>query len=142
MEVPADNPETIPDSEPTVATVVLLLVQEPPLSGLLNVVVAPVQMLVAPVIDPGVASTVTIVLMEHEPTEYVMAEVPALTPFKIPDVIPMVATAALPLVQLPPLTELVSVDELPAHSAVLPPIAAGAAMTVITTSETHPILSV
>ncbi len=41
--VPEDKPETIPDEEPTIALVVLLLSQVPPVEAFASVEVAPSQ---------------------------------------------------------------------------------------------------
>jgi hypothetical protein len=55
-------PFTIPDVAPTVATAVVLLLQVPPLTVLLSVVVEPAQMEIDPGVEPadGVAITVTV----------------------------------------------------------------------------------
>ena len=63
MEVPMATPFTMPVVRPTVALVVLLLVQVPPPTPSLREVVAPTQMLVIPVIGPGAGVTVTSVVV-------------------------------------------------------------------------------
>ena len=55
-------PETTPVREPIVATPVLRLVQTPPVKLLLRVVVSPEQTVRVPVIEGGLALTVTIAL--------------------------------------------------------------------------------
>ncbi len=59
IALPAVNPLTVPDTIPTVATAVIELDQKPPSGVLLNVVNAPTQMLVEPVMGPGFGLTVT-----------------------------------------------------------------------------------
>ncbi len=51
----------MPDSEPTVATAVRLLIQVPPPTELDKEVVPPTHKLAVPVIAPGVGITVTVV---------------------------------------------------------------------------------
>jgi hypothetical protein len=60
--VPAEMPFTIPDVAPIAATDAALLVQVPPLTVLLSVVVEPVQTEIDPGVEPadGVAVTVTV----------------------------------------------------------------------------------
>ena len=59
LTVPAVMPDTTPEEEPTVATVVLLLVQLPPAEPSVNVVVWPIQTLAVPPIAAGNGFTVT-----------------------------------------------------------------------------------
>ena len=103
MAVPADTPVTMP-ALVTVATAGLLLVQVPPLAGV-KVVVIPIQILVAPVIaTTGKAFTVTgAVAAEVQPAALVKVKVavPIATPVTTPALV-TVATAGLPLVQVPP----------------------------------------
>ncbi len=74
------------------------------------VVVPPWQRLSEPLIAPGSAFTVTIVVvMQPEPREYVMVLVPEATPQNRPVVASMVATAGLLLLHVPPPAELVRV---------------------------------
>ena len=63
VAVPADMPVTIPVLRPTVAIVVELLVQVPPMDGSLNVVVAPMHIVAIPVIGGGGEVTVTVVVV-------------------------------------------------------------------------------
>lgn len=60
VDVPVFMPVTIPVVLPMPATTVLLLIQVPPGTGLLNVVVIPTQMVAVPVIAPGMGLTVAI----------------------------------------------------------------------------------
>ena len=63
--VPPDNPPTVPDTEPTVATAVLLLVHIPPPVVSLSVLVAVVHRLGAPKMADGVARTVMGMVVLH-----------------------------------------------------------------------------
>jgi len=65
LTTPADTPVTIPNAPPIEATAGLLLVHVPEPNVFDNVVVEPVQTLVAPVIGPGDVFTVTVVLAKH-----------------------------------------------------------------------------
>jgi hypothetical protein len=56
-------PETMPDTEPTVAVLVAPLLQVPPPGLQLSDVEAPAQILYVPVIAPGGGLTVTVVLV-------------------------------------------------------------------------------
>jgi hypothetical protein len=60
---PEARPDTIPLRDPIVATARALLLHEPPVVVLLNVVVLPTHTLVVPVIAAGSAFTVTIAVM-------------------------------------------------------------------------------
>lgn len=64
VEVPAATPETSPVPEPTVATVEVLVVQEPPPASL-SAVVLDGQTVSVPVIPDGKALTVTTAVAEH-----------------------------------------------------------------------------
>lgn len=59
VEVPAETALTMPDALPMVATVLLLLVHEPPLPEVVSVEVAPVQSAVVPLMPPPDVLTVT-----------------------------------------------------------------------------------
>jgi hypothetical protein len=65
--VPIANPETTPVAELTVPTAVLELLHVPPATGFDNVVLAPRQAILVPVIVPGEATTVTTKLVAHPP---------------------------------------------------------------------------
>lgn len=60
VAVPEVIPVTIPDNEPTAATEELLLVQTPPETELLSIIVVPTQTEDGPVIAPGAELTVTV----------------------------------------------------------------------------------
>jgi hypothetical protein len=67
-DVPAATPVTTPDAEPMVATLVVPLVQVPPDVALVNVLVLPTHTDSEPLIAPGNALTVTI-LVAAQPVE-------------------------------------------------------------------------
>lgn len=62
--VPTEMPVTIPDDEPIIAFVLLLL-QVPPEEGLLSVVVCPIQTYEVPLIVPGIGYTVALTIARH-----------------------------------------------------------------------------
>lgn len=63
--VPEDTPDTVP--EVTVATPMLLLLHEPPAGVQERNIAEPRHVTPAPVIGPGNAFTVTLILVEHPP---------------------------------------------------------------------------
>lgn len=65
----------MPVDEPIVATVVLLLLQLPPLVALLSVTLELVQIVVVPVITPGLGFMVTTLLAPEEHTPFVSVAV-------------------------------------------------------------------
>jgi hypothetical protein len=67
MDVPTASPVTKPLKEPIVATVVLPLVQPPPVTASPNKVVAPTQTESVPVMPVGVGLTDMVSVMEHPP---------------------------------------------------------------------------
>ena len=67
MFTPLVTPVTVPDADPTVATVILLLVHVPPVGEELNVVEVPSQIANVPVIGPGEAFTVTTLVVKQPP---------------------------------------------------------------------------
>ena len=97
---------TSPVAEPTVAIEGVPLLHTPPGAASDNETSELTHAVVAPVIAPALGSgfTVSVVLTAHEPIVYVIAVVPTDTPFAIPDAEPMVATAGVALVQIPPVT--------------------------------------
>jgi hypothetical protein len=68
VTVPPDTPVTIPEEDPTVAIVVLLLLHTPPGGRQVKVIVLPAHRLVGPVIGPGFGLTVT-VITDIQPVE-------------------------------------------------------------------------
>ncbi len=59
VAVPAETPVTMPERDPTLATVVALLVQVPPGMASPNVIVCPTHTPEGPLMGPGVTLTVT-----------------------------------------------------------------------------------
>jgi hypothetical protein len=93
-----------------VATDVAELDQVPPDVVLLRHAVAPMHTELVPVIAAGAGDTKTVVvLVQPEPSEYVITELPVATPHTTPVVEPMTATAVLLLVHVPPVDALLSV---------------------------------
>jgi len=83
--------------EPTVATVVLLLVQVPPPAVLPSVVVAPAHTCNVPLITDGAKFTIMVVVVaQPAAVVYVITVVPARAPVTIPAVL-MEATEVVPL---------------------------------------------
>lgn len=136
--MPTDTPDTTP-SVPTVATAVLPLLQTPPETPSLSVVVEETQTVCVPEMEPGStdALTVTIAVAAAVPqllvTTYDMVVVPSDTPATSPDVLIVAIPVAL-LLQVPPempsLSKLVEVG----HTISVPVIAPafGSGFTVIT----------
>ena len=81
VAVPVETPVTTPE-EPTVAILVAELLQTPPPTAFVNVVVAPAHMLAVPRIGAGEGFTVTTVVTLHKEAVmvYVIVGVPAETP--------------------------------------------------------------
>jgi hypothetical protein len=112
-----------------VATDVLPLVHTPPVTALLNVVVAPAHTVAVPVIEPadGAALTVTAAMVVAVPqslvTVYVIAALPLAMPVTTPLALPTIATPVLLLLHIPPDAALVNVIVLPTHTVDVPIIA-------------------
>lgn len=123
-------PAIEPEPGAAVATAVLLLVHVPPVTASLRMIVKPWQTFVAPVIDAGVGSTVTAVIVIH-PFVYVIVAVPGAMLEMIPVVAPTVAVPVLLLLHVPPVVVLLSVViAAPIHIVVVPVMGAGLAPTV------------
>ena len=141
MVVPVTRPVTIPDVEPTVANIVLLLLQVP-LPASLNVVVAPGQTFSAPEIVFGDGFTVTIavllLLLHPVGKVYTIVVVPANKPVTIPDEDPMDAVVGMLLVHVPLPASLRVVVAL-MHTPRLPLIAVGTGLTVTTAIFLQPV---
>src|SRR6478735_2592130 len=137
MLVPAVTPVTTPDPS-IVATDSLLLLHTPLTVASLKVVVNPAHTLVVPLIaaTTGIALTViVVVLLPTQPlvvTVYEMMLVPAVTPLTTP-LLSIVATDSLLLLHTPLTVASLKVVVNPAHTLVVPLIAAttGIALTVI-----------
>ena len=71
-----------------------------------------------------------------------MAAMPADIPLTIPELTPIVATALLPLVQVPPPVALLKAVVAPVHNVVVPVINPGIGLTVTVFSAEQPLGSV
>jgi hypothetical protein len=91
----------MPEVEPIVARAVFPLVQIPPLSALVRVVVAPIHTPVVP--DIGASAFTVTVFIAKQPVGnvYDIATIPVLIPVTTPDVEPTVAKAASLLLHKP-----------------------------------------
>ena len=119
-------PVTTPLAE-TVA-VVLLLLHVPPDTLSDNMMDEPVHTLEGPVIVPGFDVVLTVmvivaVAVPHVPvTTYIIISEPDVTPVTIPDAEPIVATAELLLLQMPPVIASDNVIVEPTHTSERPVI--------------------
>lgn len=102
MAVPPATPDTMP-VDPTVAVPVVLLLHIPPVVASVRFVVAPAQTEAVPPITAGKRLTVNGLVAKHPPaTVYVIIAVELVMPVAVPDEDPMLITAGLELVQVPP----------------------------------------
>ncbi len=132
VTVPAATPVTSPLVLLTVARAVLLLLHKPPVGLEASVIIAPVQTVPAPVIAVGAVLTFTVVVTEQVVGKvYVITVLPIVNPFTTPVDEPIVATAILLLLHVPPLGPVANVVELPAHTVVAPLIGAGNGLMLI-----------
>ena len=122
-------PVTTPD-ELTVPCDTLLLLHVPPVDVVDKVMVFPMQTGEMPVIAPGKLFTVTVACTLHPVgNTYVITDVPANIPETIP-VEPIVATAVVPLIHVPPAVPSANVEEEPGQTFIVPVIVAGKGLTV------------
>jgi hypothetical protein len=111
---------TTPVTASTDATDGIPEVQEPPDVVLDNVVVAPSQTEVVPVMAAGVVFTVTIAVAKSSPITYDISAVPAATPVTNPVEASTVAIEASLLLQLPPDVACPKAVVLPVHTEYVP----------------------
>jgi hypothetical protein len=146
--MPATPPVTIPPPAPgpgvIVAIVVAALVHVPPVIALLNVVVRPEHTEVLPVMAvAGGAITVTVAVGDPHPLEYVMTDVPPVTPVTTPPPAPgpgvTIATVAGALLQVPPVIASLNVMLNPVHTLVSPDMGPGTFVTVTIVVFVHPV---
>jgi hypothetical protein len=137
MTLPPDTPVTMP-VPPTVAIVVLLLLQTPPGATSVNVMFVPSHTVDAPIMVPatGTISTVIGEVVVAVPQELVTEYEMVVLPTNIPDTTPaplIVAIDVLLLLQTPPGAPSVNVVVEPTHTLVAPTIvpATGKGLTVI-----------
>jgi len=127
--VPVETAVIFPNDDPIVATVVLLLLHEPPAVVSLNEVVSPEQILETPVIAPGEGFTVTVARTVHPPAEVkVTVAVPRATPLTMPVADPIVAILVLDALHVPPGSDRAVVE--PAHKENMPVIAGGGGLMI------------
>ena len=124
--------------EPSTVILVLVVLHVPPVVASVNATVAPVHTEAAPVMVDGSGLTVRIPVTEQPETPYMSVVVPAITPETIPEVLPTVAIAALPVVQVPPLTSSLIIAVPPRQTVSVPFIVGGAAFTFTTTVVLQP----
>jgi hypothetical protein len=82
-----------------------------------------------------------VVFVQPKPKEYVISDVPGDVPHTKP-LVPIVATAVLLLVHVPPVAVSDSVVQLPKHTWVLPVMIDGAVFTVTTVVAVQPAVVV
>ena len=132
MAVPGALPVTTPVL-PTVATDTMLLPQVPPGVASASITGLPKQAEGIPVIGLGIGSTVTTVpVAQPVPKVYDTIVVPGAIPAKMPVLAPMVPTAAVLLLQVPPVVASANVVVADVQTVVVPVIDAGVAGTVFT----------
>lgn len=128
--------------DPAVATPVADELQVPPVVPELRVTAEPTHMAVTPVSALGKGFTVKVVTLLQPPSAYVIVVAPAATPVTVPVTEPTVATATVLLLHTPPVVAELSVVADPAHTLVVPVIAAGIALTVTVVVVLQPDVSV
>jgi hypothetical protein len=93
-----------------------------------------------PEIGAGRAFTVKPVdVIQPVPSVYVIVAVPAFRPSTIPVVMLMFAFDGLLLLHIPPLIAFVSVEDIPRHMLVNPPIAGGIGLTFTVVIRAQPV---
>ena len=138
------TPVTTPVPATTVAMVPSALVQVPPLDASVKVIVELIHTLPGTLIVAGNGLTVTtaVVVQLVDVAVKVMMEVPGVTPVTKPDPVITVATAGVPLLQVPPPASPLSEVVKPWHTLNVPVMAVGNALTVITFVLLQPPLNV
>jgi hypothetical protein len=145
-DVPAVSPVTSPVAGSTVATAGIALDHTPPAVVLVHVSVLPIHKVDIPVIVWAIGAvivTVCVAVLTQPPTvtEYIISDVPEVTPVTNPVAGSTVATAGVALDHTPPAVVLVQVSVLPIHSGDTPEIicATGAVMVIVFVDVlTHP----
>lgn len=140
-EVPVDTAVSMPEDEPMVATDVVPLVHVPPGVASVSGVVAPAHADESPLI-PDMGLTVTVVVVKHPDSVYVIAGVPVAMPETTPEEEPTLASEVLLLVHVPPGKASPKAVVEPTHTLVVPVIADGVWLTVIVFVDVHPAISV
>ena len=130
--MPVASPVTTPVVTATGAISGALLVQVPPVGVQLRVVVSPKHTFVAPVISPGSAYTVAIVVRRQPVgSVYEITDVPAASPVRVPAA-SIVLINGEPLAHMPPKDVLLRVVVCPIHVVGVPVIVAGNGLTEAT----------
>ena len=139
--VPAAMPATVPVVAPMVPTAAVLLVQVPPPVLLPNVVDWPAHTSGIPLIVPGTALTVIVVVF-WQPVDgvFVIIAVPLVNPVTSP-VVGFTDTVGSALAQVPPAIVLASVIVAPTHKLV-GPLITGSGYTVTGVVAAQPVGSV
>ena len=133
--VPTDTPVTIPEDIFINATDKLLLVQLPPVTGFVRVILLPTHTDPGPAIGAGDASTVNNAVAVHPDTVYEMVLVPMARPSTKPVNEPIVAVVGLLLLQVPDGEAFVSVVVSPAHRCSKPAMVSGDTVTTVETEQ-------
>lgn len=131
ISTPTLLPYTTPVDDPTVVTLPLLLLHVPGDGESLKARVPPRHMFVLPLIADGNGLTVT-VAVDAQPvgSVYDTSLVPAVMPLTTPRDGSIVATLVVRLLQLPPAVPSDNTVVSPAHTDMIPVIAAGNGLTV------------
>ena len=139
--VPAAMPATVPVVAPMVPTAAVLLLQVPPAVLLPSVVVWPAHTSGIPLIVPGTALTVIVVVF-WQPVDgvFVIIAVPLVNPVTSP-VVGFTDTVGSALAQVPPAIVLASVIVAPTHKLV-GPLITGSGYTVTGVVAAQPVGSV
>jgi hypothetical protein len=124
-DVPAVTPVTDPVAALTVATAGVALLHVPPAVVLVHIPELPIHKGDTPVMVWAIGAvivTVFVVVLTQPPTvtEYVITDVPAVTPVTDPVAAFTVALAGVALLHVPPAVVLVHMPELPIHNGDTP----------------------
>ena len=137
MDVPPAMPETTPVPTPIVAIPGEPELHVPPPAASVSVVVLPWQTFSMPEIGASGVTVTTAVAVQPAAVVYTIVDVPLVRPLTRPVPKPMVATAVLLLLHVPPGVASASVDVLPAQSERIPVIGE-IGLTVTTAVVVHP----
>ena len=141
---PAASPVTDPPDDDTIALVMSLLFQVPPVVASASGIVCPMHTATGPVIGAAIVALTVTFVMVIQPVGNVKvmgATPPVPTPVARP-VPSIVATVVAPLVQVPVPLASFNNDVVPVQKVVVPPIANGNAFTVTGADTAQPELMV
>ncbi len=139
--MPVPTPVTTPVPDTTVVTASSLLLHVPPVVADVRAVVLPAQSVSVPPIAAGVATTVTVDIVRQPAAVYVIGVVPIDTPVTTPEVLLTVALVEKVTAHVPPVGVDANEALLPSHMPNEPVIDVGAAFTVTTLVEAHPVVA-